>query len=323
MSMRTTPTSAPAATRTMRRARPVARRGASVRTIEYLLGPDAPMFLPGVLAGLAIALLCAPLSVLVVLKRMAFIGQGVSHAAFGGVGLAVLLGLAATQSFALIALFCVGSAWGIALASGRRALRADTVIGIFLVGAMALGALLVALRSQLVPGGATPPGWEQILFGSILEVGKADAALAWVMAGATLAALWWWRRPMLFWAFDETSAEAYGVRTGAMRFLLLTLLALAVVTAMKLAGVVLATALLVLPGATALRLSARLWPALGLSLLAALLGVMGGLVMSYELDLPPGACIVMTQVALFVGACVVGALRSNSKTEQPRTEKRA
>ena len=273
-----------------------------MRTIDYLTGPDASMFLPGVLAGLAIALLCAPLSVLVVLKRMAFIGQGVSHAAFGGVGLAVMLGLAATQSFALIALFCVGSAWGIALASGRRTSRADTVIGIFLVGAMALGALLVALRAR-ISGAAAAPGWEQILFGSILEVGATDALLAWAMAGATLFALWWTRRPMLFWAFDEPSAEAFGVRAGVMHFLLLTLLALAVVTAMKLAGVVLATALLVLPGATALRLSARLWPALGLALGAAMLGVMGGLAISFELDLPPGACVVMTLVALYIAAC--------------------
>lgn len=284
-----------------------AQKGGAVRTIDYLFGQDASLFLPGVLAGIAIAALCAPLSVFVVLKRMAFIGQGVSHAAFGGVGLAVLIGLAATQSFALIAAFCVLSAWGIAWASGRRTTRADTVIGVFLVGAMALGALLIAAHARLNPGARAAPGWEEILFGSILAVGAADARIAWVAAFLTLALLWVFRRPLLFWAFDETGAEAFGAPTARMKFLLLTLLAVAVVTAMKLAGVVLATALLVLPGAIALRLTDRLWRTFVLAWVAAFVGAFTGIVLSFELDMPPGACVVGALIVLYVGAAAWSA----------------
>ena len=64
-----------------------------MKTIEYLFGPNSSLFWPGVIAGLAMAMMCSVLSVLVVLKRLAFIGQGISHAAFGGIGLAAVLGL--------------------------------------------------------------------------------------------------------------------------------------------------------------------------------------------------------------------------------------
>jgi zinc transport system permease protein len=97
------------------------------------------------------------------------------------------------------------------------------------------------------------------------------------------------------------------------RTLLLVLLALAIVVTMRLAGVVLATALLVLPGATALRCSARLWPVVGLAVAAGLAGAVGGIVASFELDWPPGPSIVLVQVGLFgavrVGGSVLSARR--------------
>lgn len=276
-----------------------------MRTMELLTGESAGLFAPGVVAGLAIAVLCAALSVFVVIKRMAFIGQGVSHAAFGGVGLAAFLGLGAASTFGVTAGFCVASAIGVAYLSRSRETRADTIIGIFLVASMALGAMLLALRARNPDAGA-PPSWEGLLFGSIITVSRADAALACVVAAASLGVVWCTRRRLLFWAFDEQGAESAGVRTGAVRVLMLALLAVAIVTAMKLAGVILATALLVLPGAIALRLSRRLGVVFALSGAAAVLGVALGLVVSFELDLPPGASIVGVLTLLFGAAWVAG-----------------
>lgn len=282
-----------------------------MRTLEYLTGPAAPMFWPGVLAGMAIALQGALLSVLVVLKRMAFIGQGVSHAAFGGIGLAAFLGVSAGLWFPLVGAFCVLSAWTIAWGSKRRegAPRAgsspDTVIGVALVGSMALGAILLALRARQ-GGGSAPPGWEQVLFGSILAVTPQEAWIAAISSALTLVALWWVRRPMLNWAFDETTAEASGAPVGSMRLVLLTLLAIAIVTAMKLAGVVLATALLVLPAAGALRLASRLTGVLVWSIVIAVGGMALGLIASFEADLPPGACVVAALVVIYAVASLVG-----------------
>lgn len=281
-------------------------RGVGVRTIEYLFGADSSLFWPGVAAGLAIALQGALLSVFVTLKRMAFIGQGVSHAAFGGIGLAALLGVSAGAVTPVVAVFCIATALGVAWGAGKRSSRADELIGLFLVGSMALGAIAATLHLRLHGGSRALPSWDAILFGSILSVGPTDAALAWTSAIATAAALFLARRGLVFWSYDEPAAEAFGAKTRAMQALLLVLLALAVVTAMKLAGVVLATALLVAPGASALRLSDRLSGVFAWSVALSALGVGAGLAASFELDLPPGACVVGALIVIYALSCVVG-----------------
>lgn len=288
-------------------------------TLHYLTDPSLRgLYWPGVITGLGVAVLCAVLSVLVVLKRLAFIGQGISHAAFGGIGVAALLGLVgqstaaaggldAMQQFAVVVAFCLGAALLIAWLSQRGKTESDTIIGIILVGAMAAGAIFIQIAARTGhPGNIS---WESMLFGSILNVGAADALVAWCVTGVVLLAMWWTRRRMLFWAFDEPVAAACGVRGGAMKVLLMTLLALATVTTMKLAGVVLATALLVLPGASALLLSARLWLVVTLSVALGVMGVGAGLVASFELDWPTGPCIVGVLCGIFGVARVVTMLQ--------------
>lgn len=297
-----------------------------MRTIEYLTDPNlAPIYAPSLVAGLAIALVCGVLSVPVVLKRLAFVGQGVSHAAFGGVGLAFILGISGIAApdatpaqalaqelglFGIVLGFCVLAALGIARLTRSGQTRPDTAIGIVLVGAMAIGFLLIQVDSQLAEAarqrgadaGVRPPSVEAVLFGSFLAVGWADAVLAWGVALGALGVTALTRRPMLFWAFDEPAALAFGVPVERVRTILLVLLSLTIVTTMRLAGVVLATALLVLPGAIALRLSLRLVPVVAWSIAMAIVGVLVGLIASFELDLQPGPCIVGVLVALFTAA---------------------
>ena len=123
---------------------------------------------------------------------------------------------------------------------------------------------------------------------------------------------WWYRRPMLFWVFDEESSPAFGIRAGAMKTVLMVLLAVAVVVAMKLAGVVLATALLVLPGATALRLSQRFGTVMLISIATGLAGLVSGIMLSMQLDWPPGPCMVLVLTLLFAIAVAYSALRGPS-----------
>lgn len=286
---------------------------------RYLTDPMlCPMYWPGVWTGLALALTGAVLSPLVVLKRLSFVGQGISHAAFGGVGLVAMAtatattgGLVATLvsspqgQFAIVLVFCLLAALLIARLTDRARAQADTAIGIVLVGSMTLGALLIHLAPRLGP--ARVQGWESLLFGGIFSVGWADAAIAAIAAIAILATLWWFRRPILFWAFDEATAPAFGVRAKAMKTLLILLLAIAIVAAMKLAGVILATAVLILPGATALRLSDRLTRVLAISVATALAGAVLGLLLSFETNLPPGASIVAVLVTCYVLARLADA----------------
>ena len=282
-----------------------------MNTWEYLTNPVyGGMYWPPIVTGLAIATLCSLLSVLVVLKRMAFIGQGISHAAFGGIGVAGVLGLVGATltpgqsagQFLVVLAFCLAAGLLIGWLSDRGGTEADTAIGIVLVAAMAVGAILI-LRAR------SNVSLESFLFGDILSVSWTDAVIGWVVALGVLVTLWAVRRPLVFWAFDPTVARALGVSDRAMNLLLMVLLALATVTAMKLAGVVLATAMLVLPGALALRLSRRSRVVLVLAALAAVAGVLGGIVLSFERNWPTGASIVCVLAGTYGVVWVVGLVR--------------
>jgi zinc transport system permease protein len=289
-----------------------------VRTIEYLSDPIMRgLFLPGIVTGVAIAVVCACLAVFVVLKRFSFIGQGVSHAAFGGMGVAAVLGLTgasltaaqAMGQFSIILSFCLAAAMIVAWMSARRGTSPDTAIGIVLVASMTLGAILMhaAFKRQ----GTQGPGWESVLFGAILSVGWSDAIVAASVSLAVLAVLWWERRKLIFWAFDESTAPAFGVPPRSPRIVLMVLLCLSIVTAMKLAGVVLATAVLVLPGATALALSKWLTRVFAISVGASLVSLVIGLVVSMELDWPPGASIVGAMTLLYALSRLVSLARES------------
>lgn len=271
-----------------------------MNTLRYLTGGSADLFWPGALTLLIVATVCSLLSVVVVLKRMAFVGQGVSHAGFGGVGIAAALGVttSAPATLSIVLAFCLASAFLIAALSRRRDTEPDTAIGIVLVGAMALGSVLLHLAHQWHPAERVP-GWEGVLFGSILFSGWTEAMWSAGVAAIIIALAAWFRRPVVAWAFDESAAEAMGVRVGAIRSLVLVLITLAIVLAMKVVGVVLATALLVLPAATALTLSDRWKPVLMLSVLSGLGGSIAGLILSFEADWPSGATVVLSLVGIY------------------------
>lgn len=291
-----------------------------MKTLEYLSDPVLRgIYLPGIGVGALAALACGIVSPVVVVKRLGFVGQGISHSAFGGIGVASLLaawGLIETggrAEFAVVVAFCAAAAWGMGVlggaAAGRRSGSEDTAIGVFLVASMALGAILVQVaREQALASGRAGDvrSWESILFGSVSVTGMEEVRLCAGVAGLVALSAWAFRRPGLFWAADEEAARAFGVPTRAVRAGLMLALALVVVTTMKVAGVVLSTALLVLPGATALRVSDRLTTVWGMSVAVGLAGIGAGFVVSFETGWQPGPSIVGALVAMYATALVIG-----------------
>jgi ABC-type Mn2+/Zn2+ transport system permease subunit len=147
------------------------------------------------------------------------------------------------------------------------------------------------------------------MFGNILTVDARDLALLGAATAGVLVALAFFFRPLLLASVDEEGARAAGVPTGAMRLLVLVLVAVAVVVALKVVGILLVSALLVLPGATA-RLLASRWPGfLTGSIGVALVSVLGGLLGSVALDVAPGAAIILLGASLFVGALAAARVR--------------
>lgn len=261
-----------------------------------------PFFLRALLAGFITAVLCGALSFFVVLRRLAFVGSGVAHAAFGGVALATLAGAPAGLG-GLVAALLVAVATARASESGR--VTEDTAVGVFTVGAMAAGVVALGfLKTNVDLFG--------LMFGNILTVAPEDLRILALAAVAVLAALAYWFRPLLLASVDEEGARAAGVKTGSMRLLVMVLLAVAVVVALKVVGILLVSALLVLPGAVARSVADR-WPGLLVgSILAAVAMVIGGLLASVALNIASGAAVILTGTLLFMLSLGWSRLRARS-----------
>lgn len=294
------------------------------------------MTTPAIIATLAVAILGAALSVFVVLKRLAFIGQGVSHAAFGGVGIALVLGIhAATTAgllgqMSIVLVFSVGAALLISALSRAQRGRTDTAIGLVLSASMALGFVLFAINESRhahdelghVADAAHSDEHhiiEEILFGNILDTNRTKATLAVVCTLVIVSLVWALRRRLIFWAFDEPACDAYAVSSHRMTDTLLVLLAVAVVMAMQVVGVILAAAVFVLPGAAALNLSSNLRAVFAWSLIVAVLGSALGIVLGVALAWPVGPCIVLVQSAFYLFTQLARGWRTKSSPGRLRS----
>ncbi|MDP8254185.1 MAG: metal ABC transporter permease [Candidatus Alcyoniella australis] len=263
------------------------------------------------LAGLLVGVVCSTLSCFVVLRRMAFIGQGISHSAFAGAAVALLIVPAAEVNGPLgsliTAAFCVLVAVLIGLVSRRGGISEDSAIGILFAASMALAIVLVSARRIYTVDIMS------LLFGSILSVSRGDLLVMAVVGVAVLLSVALLFKELLFYTFDEEMAQVAGLPTAGLHYLLLTLLALTIVGAMKVVGVVLVSAFLVIPGAVARDLTDKMSVMIIWSVVVGLLSTMLGLYLSYRLELPSGALIVLLQVAVFFAVKLIVALLTHRR----------
>ncbi len=255
-------------------------------------------------AGLIIAVLAGVAGWFMVLRRQTFAGHTLSVVAFPGAAAAVYLGLAAQDGYFA---FCVTAAVVIAAASTSRgsagALAAESALtGTVQAFALACGLLFVSLYKGFL-GGTTA-----LLFGSFLGITTTQVTVLAVVAAFTLGLLAVFGRPLLFASVDPGVAAARGVPVRALSMLFLVLLGAAVAEAAQITGALLVFALLVMPAATAQRLTAR--PVLGMAL-AVLLGwaaSWAGLIAAYYTPYPIGFWITSFAFTAYLGAYLIGAL---------------
>lgn len=272
---------------------------------------NTPMLQYALMAGAMAGVCCACLSPLVVLKRMAFIGDGMAHATFGGLGVALfflsgarfdsLSVQAATLVFALGLGVLMG--WVTRRKKSAEGLGEDSVIGIAFSASMALGALLIALKQQRAP--QYVPAMDSFLFGNLLAIGPLDVALLSSVLLLVLALLVLLNKELVFYAFDPLMAEISGARAVPVHYIFMILLVLTVAASARVVGIVLVSASLVIPGVIALKLCRRLTPALIVSAVIGALSFEAGLFASYELSVPPGSAIVMIQFALLLAVPLI------------------
>jgi ABC-type Mn2+/Zn2+ transport system permease subunit len=242
-------------------------------------------------AAVMVSMLCAVISVFVVLKRLSFIGVGISHSAFGGVSLGVLLGV--NPALTAIA-FSLSAAMAIGQVSRNSEIHEDTAIGILFAATMALGILLLSLSRSYT---ADLFGF---LFGNILAVTRLDLLVIAILSACVLSLVRLFFKELLFICFDEEMAQVSGLPVAFLYFLLLGLMAVTVVVSIKIVGIILVSALLVIPGAAAYRLTFDYKRMLYISVAVGLVSSLVGLWASYYLDIPSGATIVLTATVIFL-----------------------
>ena len=236
-------------------------------------------------------IVCSVLSVFVVLRKMAFIGQGIAHAAFGGIAFALLFNL---DMFTTTAIFCIIIAVLIGITSrGEKKLSEDSSIGLFLTTSMALGVILLKLKK-----GYTPEVFGY-LFGDILTVSRADVFKVAILAIFVLGFIIYFYRQLQFFTFDEEMAKVANVPTTFLYYMLLIILSLVIVMSVQVVGVVLVSALLVIPATVALLVGKRFLPVMLISIGVGIFSTSSGLAASYIARLPSGAVIVVSLFLIF------------------------
>jgi manganese/iron transport system permease protein len=255
------------------------------------------------IAALVVGTLCSTIGTYVVLRKLAFIGDGIAHASFAGIVVAYLRGLDYYVGALVVA---VVTALGIGFVNRRGKVSLDTAIGVLFTGAFALGVFLMSRVPHY------NVDLQSFLFGNILGVSRLDL---WIILGLSLIvtiSLALLYRALLYTTFDPVVAQASGIHAGFVDYALLVLLALTIIISLESVGIVLVAALLVTPAATAFQLTRRFPSMLALSAGIGAFCAVAGLYASYYLQAASGATIVLLATMLFFIAMAIGRRRLQS-----------
>jgi len=256
--------------------------------IEGVLGD---FFWRALIGGLGVALVAGPLGCFVVWRRMAYFGDTLAHSALLGIALSFLtsipLNLGVIVTCALIAVVLV-------ILSRTRALATDTLLGILAHSALAIGLVTLSFMPDV------QVDLTGLLFGDLLAMSQQD--LLWIYGGSVfvlglLSLLW---RGLLMSTIHEELARVEGVPVERLRLVLMLMFSLVIAVAMKIVGVLLITALLIIPAATARRVAHSPEHMMGLAVVFGFIAVGGGLALSWQLDTPAGPSVVVTAFLTFL-----------------------
>lgn len=259
--------------------------------MNWLLEPFALPFMQTALAAaVLVGLGCSLIGVYVVHRRMAFIGDALAHTTLPGVAVAYLSGVSLSIGATVAG---VVTAVLIGWAARRQQLREDTAIGIVFTGMFALGVVILSQSK-------TTRNLTDILLGNVLAVTPGDLKLIGGVTAVVAVVLLLLHKELELTSFDPSHATAVGLNPDRLRLVLLVLLSLTVVTAIQVIGLILTTALLVTPAASASLVTKRLSRTMPVAAGFAVVSALVGLLLSYHLRVPSGAAIVLTAAGGFI-----------------------
>ena len=253
-------------------------------------------FQHALLGSLFASIACGIIGTYIVTRRLVFISGGITHASFGGIGIGLYTGISPILSAAI---FSVLSAFGVEWLSKRKDMREDSAIAVFWTFGMAIGIIF----SFLSPGFA--PDLSAFLFGNILTITRTDIVVLAVLSLLLIAFFAIFLSPIIYIAFDREFARSQRIPVVLFEYILMMFIALTIVACLRMIGIVLAMSLLTIPQLTANLFTVSFKRIILLSILFAYIGCAGGLLLSYQLQIPSGAAIIFFSILTYA-LCKIG-----------------
>ena len=253
-------------------------------------------FQHALLGSLFASIACGIIGTYIVTRRLVFISGGITHASFGGIGIGLYTGISPLLAAAV---FSTLSAFGVEWLSKRSDMREDSAIAVFWTFGMAIGIIF----SFLAPG--FTPDLSAFLFGNILTITPTDI---WMLATLSVLLILFFTlflNPIIYIAFDREFARSQRIPVAIFEYLLMMFIALTIVSCLRMVGIVLAISLLTLPQMTANLFTHSFKRIIWLSITIGYIGCLGGLVISYKLQVPSGAAIIFFSILVYA-LCKVG-----------------
>lgn len=254
-----------------------------------------------IIAGVVLALLLAWLGVFVIMRRMSFFSDGIAHASLAGVAVGVLAGV---HPLTTALVFSVVFSIVIYYLEKKTTLSSDAIIGILFTSGMALGVVLLSFKKGY------QPDLVSFLFGNILAIRPADLAVISALSAVILAFLAYNHKGITLMALDMDTAYMAGIRVDLLHVTFYIILAVAVVLGLKILGIVLVSALLIIPASTAKLVSKSFKGLIVQSIVFSEVIVILGIALSYALDSPTGPMIVLVGAGVFVAVFSIKQLAS-------------
>ena len=248
------------------------------------------------IAGIAVGLICSFMGTFLVLRRYSLFGDGIAHVAFGGISVGLFLGV-----FPLWTAFIVSIFGGLGLQKLRQSTKisGDAAVAVILVSGLAVGVILVS------SSGGFSVDLFSFLFGSILLISNEDTIMILAISAGIIATLVVLQKQFLHLTFNEEQAKLVGLRTTLLNYAFVVLASITVVTSMRLVGILLISALIVLPNITAMMFGKGFKKTVFISMSIAVISVISGILVSYFLNVAPSGTIVVIAVGILVGTLVL------------------
>jgi len=249
-----------------------------------------------IISGIAISLICSTVGLFLVLRKFSLFGDALAHSAFGGVALGLFLGF-----YPLWAAYAVSiiSALGLTKIRQKYDISGDAIVAILLSSGIAVGIVLISLS-----GGFSIDIFS-FLFGSVLLVSTENVIMILGLSAAILIILITCYKKFMYITFSEEQAQVSGIPVQKLNYLLIAIAGITVVTSMQLVGVLLVSALFVIPNVTAMMFKRSFKQTIILSMSFSVFSTVTGIMISYPLDIAPSGMVVLLAITLFVGSLII------------------